>query len=85
MKDVLEWSFHGNLCRTIGPLMLHSQEISNAGAIVPVACNIIINKCNPPVVVVCECDLLRLSHEPSGSEVYQSNLSQMLRKRLLPL
>ncbi len=24
---MLEWSFHGNLCRTIGPLTLHSQEI----------------------------------------------------------
>ncbi len=29
---MLEWSFHGNLCRTIGPLMLHSQEI-RAGAL----------------------------------------------------
>ncbi len=24
---MLEWIFHGNLCRTIGPLTLHSQEI----------------------------------------------------------
>ncbi len=24
---MLEWLFHGNLCRTIGPLTLHSQEI----------------------------------------------------------
>ncbi len=27
---MLEWIFHGNLCRTIGPLTLHSQEIGVA-------------------------------------------------------
>ncbi len=33
---MLEWSFHGNLCRTIGPLTLHSQEmcsLSTRGAV----------------------------------------------------
>ncbi len=31
-KDVLEWSFHGNLCRTIGPLLSQRFPLASAKA-----------------------------------------------------
>ncbi len=32
MKGVLEWSFHGNLCRTIGPLLSQRFPLASAKA-----------------------------------------------------